>query len=178
MTGALLALAVLLPLAMLAGCVVSRLRRAMPGLLAIAPIPGLLAAIACRDAAVWIPGTPFRLALTEPGALLLGASSILWILAALTVRRAIPGRSALEGFSAWWLLTLTGSLGVFVAADLISFYLLFSIVSLSAYGLIAAGDGPSKRTAISVYIALAVVGEAFLLLAFVLLASPRRARAS
>ena len=41
-------------------------------------------------------------------------------------------------FAVWWLLTLTGSLGVFMAADLVSFYLVFAMVSLAAYGLVVA----------------------------------------
>ena len=43
----------------------------------------------------------------------------------------------------WWLLTLTGSIGVFIAADLVSFYLVFSMVSLAAYGLIIDDGTPS-----------------------------------
>ena len=33
-------------------------------------------------------------------------------------------------------MTLTGSLGVFIAADLVGFYLFFTVVSLAAYGLV------------------------------------------
>ena len=37
-------------------------------------------------------------------------------------------------FAVWWLLTLTGSLGVFFAADLATFYLLFGLLSLARPG--------------------------------------------
>ena len=67
--------------------------------------------------------------------------------------------------------TLTGSLGVFVAADLITFYLVFTIVSLAAYGLVVFNDGENTRRAGSIYVAAALLGEACLLLGFVLLAA-------
>src|SRR5262249_17765229 len=73
-------------------------------------------------------------------------------------------------FSEWWLLTLAGNLGVFIAADLVSFYLTYSVVSLAAYGLIAHDGIPGSRRAGSIYVALAVLGEAFLLMAFVFMA--------
>ena len=71
----------------------------------------------------------------------------------------------------WWLLTLTGSLGVFIAADLVSFYLSSPLVSLAAYGLIVHDGDAAARRAGAVYMAFAVLGEAFLLMAFVLLAA-------
>jgi formate hydrogenlyase subunit 3/multisubunit Na+/H+ antiporter MnhD subunit len=73
-------------------------------------------------------------------------------------------------FAEWWLLTLTGNLGVFIAADLVSFYLTFSVVSLAAYGLIVHDGTPDGRRAGIIYVALAVLGEAFLLMAFVFMA--------
>ena len=39
-------------------------------------------------------------------------------------------------FAVWWLLSLTGSLGVFFAADLASFYVTFGLASLAAWGLV------------------------------------------
>jgi formate hydrogenlyase subunit 3/multisubunit Na+/H+ antiporter MnhD subunit len=68
-------------------------------------------------------------------------------------------------------LTLTGNIGVFIAADLVTFYLTFSMVSLAAWGLIVHDGMPAGRRAGIVYVALAVLGEAFLLMAFVFLAS-------
>jgi multicomponent Na+:H+ antiporter subunit A len=62
------------------------------------------------------------------------------------------------------------NLGVFLAADLVTFYLTFSVVSLAAYGLIAYDDTPGSRHAGIIYVALAVLGEAFLLMAFVFMA--------
>jgi formate hydrogenlyase subunit 3/multisubunit Na+/H+ antiporter MnhD subunit len=171
MTTTILAFVVLLPLLLLSCWLAPPLRQAIRTLLPIAPAPGLAAALLSRGTTVELPPLQIHLALTDPGAILLGAASILWIVVSPMLRRATDDR-----FVAWWLLTMAGSLGVFIAADLVSFYLLFSVVSLSAYGLIAAGSGPGVGRAVSVYVSLAVLGEAFLLLAFILLAvaSPTR----
>ena len=74
-------------------------------------------------------------------------------------------------FAVWWLLTLTGSLGVFIAGDLASFYLAFALVSLAAWGLVVHDGTPRARRAGVVYLVLAVLGEICLLMAFVLLAA-------
>ena len=52
-----------------------------------------------------------------------------------------------------------------------SFYLFFTLASLAPYGLVVRDDTPAARRAGAVYIGLAVLGEAFLLMAFVLLAA-------
>ena len=58
-----------------------------------------------------------------------------------------------RSFAAWWLTALTGNLGVFIAADIATFYLFFAMGSLAAYGLIA-HDGTSRaRRAGAVYVA-------------------------
>ncbi len=74
-------------------------------------------------------------------------------------------------FALSWLLTLTGSIGLFIVADIASFYLLFTMASLAAYGLIAHEESADAFRAGTVYVALALIGEAFLLLAFVILAT-------
>ena len=89
------------------------------------------------------------LVLDAPSALLLGVAAFLWLTAgayAATYLRADPHR---ERFAVCWLLTLTGSLGVFMAGDLATFYVLFALVSLAAYGLVVqdghAQGAPGRR---------------------------------
>jgi formate hydrogenlyase subunit 3/multisubunit Na+/H+ antiporter MnhD subunit len=170
--GLLLALAIAFPLILAISLAWRGARANLSFLLAAAPVPALLVAIIGRDARFAMPG-PFRLtlALDGPGAMLLGAASILWIAAGLYAPAYWQGGSKLPRAALWWLLTLTGSLGVFAADDLVSFYLLFSLVSLAAYGLVVLDGNSSVRRAGAVYVAFAVLGEAFLLMAFVLLAS-------
>jgi multicomponent Na+:H+ antiporter subunit A len=146
----------------------------MPTLLAVAPVPALAAALLTpAGATLVLPEPPFRvtLALDVPGAMLLGVAGLLWIVAGAYASTHLRGDPNAGRFAEWWLLTLTGSLGVFIAADLVSFYLTYSVVSLAAYGLIVHAGTPGGRRAGIIYVALAVLGEAFLLMAFVFMAS-------
>jgi formate hydrogenlyase subunit 3/multisubunit Na+/H+ antiporter MnhD subunit len=66
---------------------------------------------------------------------------------------------------------MAGSIGVFIAADLLTFYLVYALVSIPAYFLIASDDSAQSKRAGGVYMAFTILGEALLLLALVLLAS-------
>jgi len=171
--GALLFAALAVPLAMLLACVSRRARDRMPSLLALAPAPALVAALlAPAGATLVLPEPPFRmtLALDVLGAMLLGVATLLWIVTGAYASTYLRGDPNAGRFAEWWLLTLTGNIGVFLAADLVTFYLTFSIVSLAAYGLIVHDGMPASRRAGIIYVALAVLGEAFLLMAFVFMA--------
>jgi formate hydrogenlyase subunit 3/multisubunit Na+/H+ antiporter MnhD subunit len=170
--GALLGVAFIVPLAMLAACLSAQWRARMPALLAVAPVPALLAALLASGGTLALPQAllRLRLSLDVPGAVLLGTASLLWIVCGLYAAAWLRGRPDSLRFVAWWLLTLAGSIGVFVAADLMSFYLVFSMVSLAAYGLVIDDGTARSRRAGLIYVGLAVLGEAFLLMAFVLLA--------
>jgi multicomponent Na+:H+ antiporter subunit A len=170
--GALLGAAIGLPLVLLLACLSSRLRVRMPALLAVAPVPALAAALLASGGTLALPPVLLRLrfALDVPGALLLGVAALLWIAAGSYASAWLRGRPDSGSFVVWWLLTLSGSVGVFIAADLVSFYLVFSMVSLAAYGLIVDDGTPRARRNGLIYVALALLGEAFLLMAFVLLA--------
>ncbi|MCX5495848.1 proton-conducting transporter membrane subunit [Kaistia dalseonensis] len=175
MTGGslLLVLSLAFPLVLLLGALSRDLRQHLPRILPYAPVPALATALFASGATFALPDWPLRLTLEldAPGAILLGVAALLWIVAGVAAQGYLRGRSDAGRFSVWWLTTLVGSMGVFIAADLPSFYLLFSMVSLAAYGLVVFDDTPSTRRAGRVYVALAVLGEAFLLLAFVLLST-------
>ena len=161
------------PLAMLLACVSRRIRDRMPTLLALAPVPALIASlVAPAGTTLVLPEPPFRmtLALDAPGAILLGVAALLWIGASAYASTWLRGDPNAGRFAEWWLLTLAGSLGVFLAADLVSFYLTYSVVSLAAYGLIVHDGGRGSLRSGIVYVALAILGEAFLLMAFVFMA--------
>jgi multicomponent Na+:H+ antiporter subunit A len=171
--GVLLVAALATPLAMLAACISRRLRERICGWLAVAPLPGLAAALASSNKAPLVKfPPPFRmtLSLDRPAAVLLGTAALLWVLAGAYARSDMRNDPKAGRFAEWWLLTLSGSLGVFMAADLVSFYLTYSVVSLAAWGLIVHDNAPGSRRAGAVYLALAVLGEAFLLMAFVFMA--------
>jgi formate hydrogenlyase subunit 3/multisubunit Na+/H+ antiporter MnhD subunit len=137
-------------------------------------MPALVAVLlAPAGTALVLPEPPFRmtLALDVPGAMLLGVAALLWVIAGAYASTYLRGDPNAGRFAEWWLLTLTGNIGVFLAADLVSFYLTYSVVSLAAYGLIVHDGTPGSLRAGIIYVALAVLGEAFLLMAFVFMAA-------
>ena len=140
--------------------------------LGLAPIPGLLLLPAAWDSGY----SSFTLqrgwtwVLDQPGALMLGASTLLWIIGGLAASRWLHGRAEQARFALWWLLTLSGSLGVYVAGDVVSFYALYALASLPAYGLIAFSGSADDRAAGRITLAAALIGEGLILAAFVLLA--------
>jgi formate hydrogenlyase subunit 3/multisubunit Na+/H+ antiporter MnhD subunit len=163
------------PLMLLSACVWRRLRESIPALLVLAPLPGLAAAVLAIDGtplAFDQPQLGISLALDVPGAILLGVAALLWSAAGAYAFTDLRGKANSARFAVCWLLTLTGSLGVFIAADLLGFYLFFALVSLPAYGLIVHDDDDTAaQRAGGVYMAFTVLGEAFLLMGFVALAA-------
>ncbi|MGA7534830.1 MAG: hypothetical protein WBW27_23415, partial [Pseudolabrys sp.] len=172
--GTLLVMALALPLAMLCACLSGWLRNRMHLVLALAPLPALAAACFEADGStVVFPQAllGLTLALDKPGAMLIGVAALLWMTAGAYAGNSLRGKPNAGGFAVWWLMTLTGNLGAFLAADLASFYLYFTLASLSAYGLVAFDGTAEAKRAAAIYVGLAVLGEALLLMAFVLMAA-------
>ena len=170
----LLVLALATPLALLAVCLSSGLRRHVLALLPFAPIPALGAALLA------LAGGPFEVDLTQlrmsfaldtPGAMLLLVCALLWIGAGAYAAADLRSQPNAARFAICWLLTLIGSLGVFIAANLLTFYFVYALVSIPAFGLIAHEDTPGTARAGAVYMTFTILGEAFLLMAFALLAA-------
>ncbi len=162
---------ILLPLAMAGLLLWASLRPLVVRALWLAPVPALLL---LPDA--WQGGvSSFTLqggwtyVVDQAGALMLAASALLWIIGGVAASRWLKGREGQGRFALWWLLTLSGSLGVFVAGDVVSFYALYALASLPAYGLIAFSRGEADQRAGRVTLAAALVGEGLILAAFVLM---------
>jgi formate hydrogenlyase subunit 3/multisubunit Na+/H+ antiporter MnhD subunit len=170
----LLVAALATPLVILAACPSQKLRRHALALQWLALLPALasaLLAIGGAPLAFEQPALPMSLLLDTPGAMLLAAVALLWIAAGAYAFADVRGKPNAELFAVCWLLTLIGSLGVFIAADLLTFYLVFALVSIPAFGLIAHDGGAVSGRAGGVYMAFTVLGETFLLMGFVLLAA-------
>ncbi len=170
----LLAAALATPLVMLAACLSQKLRRHALALQWLAPLPALAAsllAIGGAPLAFEQPALRGSLGLDLPGALLLAVVAPLWIATSTTAFADLRGKPNAGRFAVCWLLTLTGSLGVFIAADLLTFFLVYALVSIPAFGLIAHDGDAASRRAGGVYMAFTVLGETLLLMGFVLLAA-------
>jgi formate hydrogenlyase subunit 3/multisubunit Na+/H+ antiporter MnhD subunit len=171
--GLLLAATVPVPLAMAACCLSRGVRARARILLAFAPLPALLAAFMAPSGTSAVFPAPFRMSLIldGPGAMLLGGAALLWSAAGAFASSYMGRQPGAERFVVWWLLTLSGSLGVFIVGDVASFYLVYTLVSLAAYGLIVHEQTAMAHRAGVVYVVLALLSEACLLLAFVMLAA-------
>jgi len=93
----------------------------------------------------------------------LGFSAVLWGCAAVFANSSLSWDPRRLRFWAFWQLALAGNLLLIVATDALSFYLGFSAMSLSAYGLIVHRGGPGPRRAGRLYLQLAICGEMLLL---------------
>ena len=169
----LLVAALAVPTAMLLACLSRSLRARMTDLLALAPLPALAAALLAYDGPPLVldqARLQITLALDPPAAMLLGVAALLWSAAGLYARTYM-GQANRSRFAVWWLLSLTGSLGVFMAADMASFYVFFGMASLAAWGLVIHDGTPDTLRAGALYLGLAVLAEICLLMAFALLAA-------
>jgi formate hydrogenlyase subunit 3/multisubunit Na+/H+ antiporter MnhD subunit len=170
----LLAAALAAPLIILVVSLSPKLRLAALAMAPLAPLPALAAAFLALAGAPFgaeLPAVRMSLWLDRPGAMLLAAAALVWIAASVFARVDRAGRPNADRFAVCWLLTMARSLGVFIAADLLTFYLVYALVSVPAYYLIAADDARGSSRAGGVYMAFALIGEAVLLLAFVMLAA-------
>jgi formate hydrogenlyase subunit 3/multisubunit Na+/H+ antiporter MnhD subunit len=155
-------------LALLGACFVKRWRQRALALQWLAPIPGLATGLAGVNRAPLTHDLSFfgfTLRLDPPAALLLAGAALLWIVVSAALWR---NHEPDHRFGVCWLLTMIGNIGVFVAGDLVSFYLFYALASIPAYGLFAFCDGERKRAG-AIYMAFTILGEALLLLAFAML---------
>lgn len=174
-TGPLLPLAALIwPLVIGAMAALPRLRADAVRLLPLAPIPALVLAVALAWQGVPEPTRASDLLLgvvlgaEAPAALLLGTTAVLWFAAAIYAQRYMKGTRSPAVFSGFWCLTLTGNIGVFIAADVVTFYVSFAAVSLAAYFLVVHDNTEAALRAGRIYAVLVILGEVCLLVGFVI----------
>jgi len=162
------------PLIVLAVFFVPALRALARVITPLAALPALAAAALAIGSAPFgaeLPALRISLWLDQPGGLLLAAAALVWLIVSMFAVAEGQGRPNADRFAVSWLLTMAGSLGVFIAADLLTFYLVYALVSVPAYYLVAYDEEPDSRRAGDVYMAFALLGEAVLLIAFVMLAA-------
>ena len=109
-----------------------------------------------------------QLGVAAPRRLLLAAIALVWLAGGVAARELVTSRL---GTATVWLLALTGNLGVVVAADLVTLYAGFAVMTFAAYPLVVHDRSASARRAGRVYIVLSVIGEALVLAGMLLAAS-------
>jgi formate hydrogenlyase subunit 3/multisubunit Na+/H+ antiporter MnhD subunit len=168
----LIAAAIGLPLAMLLACLAPCIRQRMPALLGLAPVPALAAAWLADDTPLVLGNAQFALsfAMDTLGAMFLFAAAILWIAAGIFATAWLRSAGNPGSMVVCWLMTLTGCVGVFLAADMVGFYFLLAVLSIGASGLVLQGGTSKALRASAVYLGVALLAEAFLLAGLVMLA--------
>lgn len=157
------AAALLTPWLVLALLLWPRSRRLGLALAAWAALPALLLAL--------MPGAippvhlgPLGFEADALGRAFLLFSALIWWLAGLFGASWMRGRPDRLPFTAAWLTTLGGSVGLLLAQDLLSLYVCFALASLAAWGLVLAGeDARRSRLAARLYLTLMAIAEVALL---------------
>ncbi len=170
-TGFLLGATVGVPLLMLFVCLWQPLRERMLPWLAIGAVPGLFASWFAGRGELIVFGNaqlPLALAIDRPGGVLLGVAALLWIAGGAYAATYLGDKSARGHFVVCWLMTLAGCLGVFVAADMASFYGLLALLSIGTTGLVLSEGTPRSYRAGAIYIGMALFAEALVLAGMVL----------
>ncbi|SDX61927.1 complex I subunit 5 family protein [Roseicitreum antarcticum] len=93
----------------------------------------------------------------------LGMTAMVWAVAGWHAALTMKQGAQAGIFAGFWCLTLAGNLGVYLAGDVMTFYLAFAAVSLAAWFLVVHDRSRAALRAGRVYIALAITGEAALL---------------
>lgn len=140
----------------------------------LAPMPALLFSwVADPAATVSVPWLLLgaRAGIDETARMFLLFTAVLWSLATAYALPYLKDDSARCRFLGFFLVTMSGNLGLILARDIVSFYLFFALMSFAAYGLVIHNGTDEARRAGTVYVALVIVAEALLVPALVLSAA-------
>lgn len=160
------------PLLLAIGSLLPPLRRVMPAIVPWTALPSLCLALWPPPAASFswlLLGADFGL---HPHTrVFLFFTALLWLCAGLHAGSYLARDRRRHQFSVFFLVTMSGNLGLIMALDLVSFYLSFVLMTFAAYGLIIHDRSDEARRAGLVYLVLAVIGEALLIAGLLLAAS-------
>ncbi|MEE4376747.1 MAG: complex I subunit 5 family protein [Candidatus Competibacteraceae bacterium] len=143
-------------------------RHAIPLLLPVAALPVLALALLQSVSTLELPwllqGT--QLGVDELNRPLLLLAALIWTAVGCYARGwLLEQESRKVRFQLFYLLTLSGNVGVLLAQDVVGFYFFYALMAFATYGLIVHDGSPMARRAGRIYMALAVGGEALLLCA-------------
>jgi formate hydrogenlyase subunit 3/multisubunit Na+/H+ antiporter MnhD subunit len=166
--------AVNLPLLAALLLAVPPLRRHVVAAVPWTAVPALALALwAEPDSFVDIPwlllGT--RFGIDDTGRVFLVFTAALWIVCGQYARVHLAQDANQYRFFMFFLASMAGNLGVTLAADMITFYLFFALMSFASYGLVIHEGDPDSLRAGRVYIAFVIGGEILLFVGTVAIAS-------
>lgn len=144
-----------------------------PILIMLAPwaaLPALAAALFCGAFSggqiPWVfLGAGFGLDITAK--VFLATASWIWLIAGLYAVQQ-PERPGRARFFCFYLLAMAGNLGLILAADVISFYVLFALMSFASWVLVMGSGKALAKEAGTVYVCFVVLGEVLIFLSLVM----------
>ena len=104
----------------------------------------------------------------DTGHVFLLFTALLWWLSGIYAWAYMSDKPSRSQFFVYFLLSMTGNLGLILAQDLVSFYLFFTLMSFAAYGLVVHTRSNEALRAGQIYIVLVVIGEIALFAAMIL----------
>lgn len=173
MAGVSLLVALLAPLVLAVLVLAPATRAAALRLAPWAPLPALGLALVAHDPfSIEWPGVLLgtTLGLDATGRVFLLFTALVWLLAGVFARGWLRSDAQAARFWACFLAAETGNLGVCLALDAGSFYLLFALMTFAAYGLVVHNGSAEALRAGRVYLTMAVLGEAALVAGLLLAA--------
>jgi formate hydrogenlyase subunit 3/multisubunit Na+/H+ antiporter MnhD subunit len=159
-----------LPLALALGLSIRSLQSGIVRLVPWSAIPALAAlAWAAPDETVSIPWLllEIHLALDPTGRIFLFFTSVLWLLAGIYAQSYLAADPRRVRFFFFFLLSMSGNLGLIISQDVVSFYVFFALMSFASYGLVVHNGDAEALRAGRIYMVLVVIGEVALFAAFV-----------
>ena len=159
-----LVLAPVLPLLAASALLPRRWRGAVVRLAPWAALPALIAAAFSQVGVLELPWLLLgeRIGLDEVGRVFLFFTAAVWLLAGVYATDYLAEDRNRTRFFVFYLLAMSGNLGLIVAQDVLGFYLFFSLLGFASYGLIVHRQDREARWAGRVYMTLVVLGEALL----------------
>lgn len=115
--------------------------------------------------------TGIRFGLDEVSWVFLAFTALLWPVCGVYAHFYLKGGRARVRFFSFYLASMAGNIGLVLAQDMVSFCLCFAVMTFSAYPLVLHDETPEAHRAGTVYILLAVIGEALIVTALILIAS-------
>lgn len=169
-------LALLFPLLITAGLLADKTRRVALNLVPLGALPALGLALFPEPGGVARAEIPWLLlgssfGLTDTTRVFLLFTAVLWTLSAVYGRYYLAGDGRQHRFFVFFLVTMTGNLGLIMARDLASFYLFFTLMSFVAYGMVVHEGTDRALRAGRVYLTMTIIGEAFVLPAVLIAAA-------
>ncbi|MDT8443246.1 MAG: complex I subunit 5 family protein [Desulfuromonadales bacterium] len=137
------------------------------------PLPALLLALLPQsDVGLHVPWLLLggNLGLDGTGRVFLLLIALLWLAAGLYARGYLAQDTRQRRFLGFFLLAMSGNLGLPIALNLLDFYFFFALMSFSAYGLVVHDGSPFALRAGRIYMYLVLLGEILLFVALVLAA--------